>query len=65
MNNKNEGKRVKLSYASPIDVEYLIDPNKYNNLNDNENDNEQNQIPLTSLRSDKPKIKTLLITKKL
>ena len=36
--DKKEGKRAKLSYASPIDVEYFIDPYKYNSLNNNESD---------------------------
>ena len=64
MNNKNEEKRAKLSFASPIDVEYLFDPNECNNLNNNESDNEQNQVSSTSLHSNKPDIKILLITKK-
>ena len=42
MNDKKEEKRAKLSYASPIDVEYFVDPYKYNSSNDNESDIEQN-----------------------
>ena len=49
MNDKKEGKRAKLLYASPIDIEYFIDLYKYNSSNDDKSDNEQNQIPVTLL----------------
>ena len=65
INDKKEGKRAKLSYASPIDIEYFVDPYKYNSSNYDESNIEQNQILVISLRFDKPEIKTLLITKKL